>query len=168
MSRMNSKDGRTRHLHTEERTRRYSREGYVDGSAAPKLAPRVRREEKKRNGIKRAVRKNREKASYMNFGYVGFTLLALAAACVVLIGYVRLQSDVTNKITNIAKLESELNSLKLSNDEEYNRIMSSVDLEEIKQIAIEDLGMKYAKDGQIITYSGEGSDYVRQYNDIPK
>ena len=45
--------------------------------------------------------------------------------------------------------------------------MSSVDLEEIKRIAISELGMKYAKEGQVITYSGEGSDYVRQYDDIP-
>ena len=60
-----------------------------------------------------------------------------------------------------------MNDLKLANDEEYTKIMSSVDLEEIKRIAIEELGMKYAKDGQVITYSGEGNDYVRQYKEIP-
>ena len=53
------------------------------------------------------------------------------------------------------------------NDETYTKIMSEVDLEEIKRIAIGELGMKYAKDGQVITYTGEGSDYVRQYSDIP-
>ena len=57
--------------------------------------------------------------------------------------------------------------MKLENDETYTKIMSSVDLEEIKRIAINELGMKYAKEGQVITYSGEGSDYVRQYDDIP-
>lgn len=46
--------------------------------------------------------------------------------------------------------------------------MSNVDLDEIKRIAIGELGMKYAKEGQVITYSGEGSDYVRQYGDIPE
>ena len=40
-------------------------------------------------------------------------------------------------------------------------------LEEIKKIAINELGMKYAKEGQVIIYSGEGSDYVRQYKAIP-
>ena len=50
----------------------------------------------------------------------------------------------------------------------YTKIMSNVDLDEIKRIAIGELGMKYAKEGQVITYSGEGSDYVRQYGDIPE
>lgn len=68
---------------------------------------------------------------------------------------------------HISRLESELNELKLSNDEEYSRITSSVDLEEIRRIAIGELGMRYAKEGQIIGYSTEGSDYVRQFSDIP-
>ena len=46
-------------------------------------------------------------------------------------------------------------------------IMSSIDLEEIKRIAVSELGMKYAKEGQVIQYTGEGNDYVRQYSDIP-
>jgi len=28
--------------------------------------------------------------------------------------------------------------------------------------------MKYAKEGQVVQYTGEGNDYVRQYSDIPK
>jgi hypothetical protein len=28
--------------------------------------------------------------------------------------------------------------------------------------------MKYAKEGQVIEYEGEGNDYVRQYSDIPE
>ena len=50
----------------------------------------------------------------------------------------------------------------------FSRFQSNVDLDEIKRIAIGELGMKYAKEGQVITYSGEGSDYVRQYGDIPE
>ena len=57
--------------------------------------------------------------------------------------------------------------MKLSNDEEYSRIESSVNLEQIKQIAINELGMTYAGEGQIVEYSSEGSDYVRQVADIP-
>lgn len=140
---------------------------YIEGAAAPKLAPVTRKEEKRRIENKHAVRKNRDKARYMNIGFVSFTIMALAMASLVLFSYIHLQSDVTNRVTNIAKLESRLNNLRLENDEEYNRIMGSVDLEEIKRIAINELGMRYAKDGQVVTYTGEGSDYVRQYSDIP-
>ena len=68
----------------------------------------------------------------------------------------------------ISKLEKELNDLKLANDEEYTRITSSVDLEEIRRIAIQELGMQYAEEGQIISFASESNDYVKQLADIPK
>ena len=76
--------------------------------------------------------------------------------------YVQLQSDMTKLANQVAKKESELNSLKLSNDEEYSRITNSIDLEEIRRIAIGELGMTYAKEGQIESYSSEGNDYMRR------
>ena len=41
-----------------------------------------------------------------------------------------------------------------------------MDLDEVRSIAIGELGMRYAKEGQIINVSGEGSDYVRQLAQI--
>ncbi len=61
-----------------------------------------------------------------------------------------------------------MNSLKLDNDEEYSRITNSVDLDEVKRVAIQELGMKYAEEGQIVTITGGGSDYMRQVADIPQ
>ena len=40
-------------------------------------------------------------------------------------------------------------------------------LEEVKRIAIEELGMKYAEEGQVIKVEGAKGDYVRQYTDMP-
>lgn len=141
---------------------------YIDGNTARKLqtVP-IRRDRKQNDEIKRQQVRRRVKLSPMNFGYIFFMMIAMLVVCVVLIGYVELQADITNKINHISKLESQLNDLRLENDESYTKIMSGVDLEEIKRIAINELGMKYAKDGQVITYSGEGSDYVRQYKEIP-
>ena len=93
---------------------------------------------------------------------------ALLITGAILIQYIQLQADITNTVTNISKLESQLNDLRLANNEEYSRITSSMDLEEIKRIAITELGMVYASEGQIITYSNEGSDYVEQVADIPQ
>ncbi len=62
----------------------------------------------------------------------------------------------------VARRESELNQLKLANDEEYNRIISSINLEEVRRIAMGELGMVYAEEGQIITYEGNRSDYMRK------
>ena len=59
--------------------------------------------------------------------------------------------------------------MKLANDEEYDRIMGSVDMEEIKKIAMNELHMKYPDSGQVSNMiESTDSDYVRQYKEIPK
>ncbi len=76
--------------------------------------------------------------------------------------YIQLQSDLTTLTKTVADMESELNGLKLSNDEEYNRIISGIDLEEIKRVAIGELGMGYAEEGQIVEYENQEGDYMRR------
>ena len=62
------------------------------------------------------------------------------------------------KKSNISRLESQLNALKLDNDEEYSRITSSVDLEEVKRIAIQELGMQQPRSEQIYYISSGVAD----------
>ena len=40
--------------------------------------------------------------------------------------------------------------------------------EEIKRIAMTELGMKYPDQSQVVNISGESDDYVRQYGKIPE
>lgn len=103
----------------------------------------------------------------MNIGYVLFLAVAMVAAGMILTMYLSLQSDITNSIKNISRQEKILNDLRLDNDENYSRITSSINLDEVKRIAIQELGMGYAQEGQIITFNGESSDYVRQTGEIP-
>jgi cell division protein FtsL len=117
--------------------------------------------------VSNTTRKNREKASHMSLGYVAFLAAALCLTMGVLYGYITLQAGNTAMTEEIAALESELNSLKLDNDEEYSRIMSMVDMEHVKEVAMGELGMQYAEEGQIIEVEGAGDDYVRQYQDMP-
>lgn len=140
---------------------------YVYGSTARELDVRTAINEKSKRDRYNAAKKNREKAMHMNPAYVLFLATMLMVSGFILLSYIHLQSDITNSINHIAALESELNDLRLTNDEEYSRIESSVNLEEIKKIAITELGMTYAAEGQVVEYSSEGSDYVRQVSDIP-
>lgn len=149
----------------DRRTR--NRNLYVYGNTARNLDVREAIHEKPRREQYNAARKNRERAMHMNPAYVLFLGVAMIVSAFILIGYIRLQSDITNSINHIAALESEWNDLRLSNDEEYSRIESSVNLEEIKRIAINELGMTYAGEGQIVEYSSKGGDYVRQIADFP-
>ncbi|MGN0386572.1 MAG: cell division protein FtsL [Lachnospiraceae bacterium] len=149
-------------------TRRVSNAYYIDGTAARQLDVRRAIEEEPKRQLSHDTRKNRERAHHMNFGYVLFLALAMLVAGYVLIGYIQVQADLTAQLEQIASLESELNYLRLYNEDELARINSNINLEEIKQVAIGELGMVYAEEGQIIFYENEGSDYVRQIADIPK
>ncbi len=140
---------------------------YVQGSAARKLQVMPRQQEQTVKKANHAVHRNRDKALHMNVGYVLFLVAAMVMAGMVLTGYLTLQSDITNSIKNVARLESELNSMKLDNDERYSRINSDINLEEVRRVAIQELGMQYAKEGQIIIFNGEDNDYVRQTGDLP-
>lgn len=133
---------------------------YIYGNTVRKIEPDWETAPVRRPNHK--VRKNREKARHMSAGYVFFLVVALCASAFILVNYIQLQSELTALTKTVARRESELNQLKLSNDEDYNRVISSVDLEEVRRIAIEELGMVYAEEGQIITYENESSDYMRK------
>ncbi len=142
---------------------------YIEGSAVRKLqTASARRAPQRTVSRSQTLRRTRIKAVPMNKGYIAVAAVAFVIVCSVLIGYVNLQSNITNHITTISKLESQLYEMKLANDETYTKIMSSIDLEEIKRIAVNELGMKYAKEGQVVEYTGEGNDYVRQYGALPE
>ena len=144
--------------------RRNTNSTYVEGNTVRKLN--VVEELQKPLDTKENTKKKHDRSLYMNLGYVVFLIGALAVAAIILMSYIRVQSDIIISVRNIASLERELNNLKLSNDEDYARAASSVDLEEVRRVAIGELGMRYAKEGQIINVSGEGSDYVRQLSEI--
>ena len=143
-------------------TGRRTEYAYNYGNTARRLQVRPRRQGGPAPVAEPVVRKNRDKARHMNLGYVLFLAAAMCTAALVLVNYIQLQAELTNQIKDVAAKESQLKSLKLSNDEEYNRIMSSIDLEEIKRIAIGELGMTYAQEGQVILYQNETNDYMRR------
>lgn len=157
--------GRTvNHNRTAEARGRY----YVQGNAVRKLDVTKEIEGQPQKKISNTARKNRERAKHMSAGYVVFLCIALVATGIILANYIGLQSDITNSVQHISTLEKQLNDLKLANDQEYSRITSSIDLEEIKRIAIQELGMQYAEEGQIISFTSENHDYVKQMADIPQ
>jgi cell division protein FtsL len=144
---------------------------YVNGNTARKLQVQElpsrnrRRQEEQRPRVHHA---GRAKAEHMSFGYTLFLALASVLALWVCAGYLQLQADNTARSKEIATLEEQLADLKTENDDEYNRVTTSVDLEEIRDIAINELGMVYAQADQVVLYDGSGSDYVKQYAEIPQ
>lgn len=148
---------------------------YIDGNvvrrvnAVPQERPdrRTRENEQRRKAAHVNTRRNREKALRMNVPYVAFLASVSVATVFACVNYLQLQSMGTTYRSTIAALESQLSELKLTNDNAYEDAISSVDMEEVKNIAVNELGMTYADEGQIITYSTQEDDYIRQYAEIP-
>ncbi|MCR4658029.1 MAG: cell division protein FtsL [Lachnospiraceae bacterium] len=147
-----------------EERRRVEEEQYVYGNAVRALQP--VKVEKPAPALSHTARRNRDRAARMNPGWVLFLTAAMIATGTALILYLRLQSDITNRVKNIAVLEAQYNSLKAENDDTESRIKGNIDLEEIKRKAMTELGMQYANESQIVSYEVDDDDYVRQYIDI--
>ena len=117
-------------------------------------------------------RRERRHAEKSNVQYVNvlYMIFLAAASCMVLwscVNYLQLQAETTSRVKHIASLETELEDLRKENNDNYTRIMTSVDLDHIRDVAINELGLVYAEPNQVILYDGGTDDYVRQNGSIP-
>lgn len=117
--------------------------------------------------LNRERRRNKEFAQAMNRRYIGFLLAA--AVCVFFAAAVYLSqiASTDDAKQNVQTLQSQIADLKAQNDETQSRMDASVNPEQIRQTAMDELGMVYAGQDQILNYDYEESDYVRQYEEIP-
>jgi cell division protein FtsL len=137
----------------------------VDGNTVRVAQPQWEEEPKRQVSSK--TRKNRTKAMSMNRGFVVFLSAMSVAAMFMCVSYVQLKTEITKQTKQIASLQTDLNDLKSDNDALENSYEASVDLTEIYQVATEKLGMHYPNEGQVISYSTDGSGFVRKYCDVP-
>lgn len=147
------------------------RHTYISEAAAPDdfWAERSQEEIHRSNAdLRVAARRSREHAMHMNRKYMLFMACLIAAMTLFLIGYIKLMSDISATNKTIASLESQLTELRSSNNEVYNELTGNVDLEEIRRIAIDEFGMKYADQDQIVVYSDSKGDSVHQIADIDR
>ena len=100
--------------------------------------------------------------------YVVFLTMAVTVFGVFAGTYIKIQSDMTARMNTISSLESQIADLKADNDEAYKRIRMSVDLDSVREKALNELGMSYAKESQIIYYTVDNDDFMNQYSEIPQ
>ncbi len=143
---------------------RYTTE-VVDGNTVrvETASPQIREKELRRT----QVEQNRQRALSMNLRYVLFLSVAAVAVVMVCIFYLRLQATSTQLQKKTVSLQTQLKNLQIENDIVYNEIISGVDLEQVREVATEELGMTYPSQSQIVSYEAVSSDYVKQYEEIP-
>lgn len=99
----------------------------------------------------------------------GFGMICAAAVVVCLCFYIlKLSADVKDGKNKIANLRTQLNAQLDENAEYSSGLDSMVNLEEIYNIATNELGMVYSEPGQTVYYSQSNDDYVVQYKDVPE
>lgn len=174
-----------RNYQTDKYERDYRKMTYIEGNAARRVdampddweREQKRRREREQQEIKerkrarrqRAIaRRNQDKALIMNRGYVVFLTMAVIVTCMTAGFYIKLQSDITIHLGNIAALETSVNNLKADNDAASKRLATSVRMEDVKKQAIDVLGMGYPSEDQIVYYEIDHADFMSQYGEIPE
>lgn len=145
---------------------------YVYGNAVPKpeILPERRRETRPQEDLttSRQVRRNRKRATSISPGYAKFLVAASVCAVCICIMFLRLQSDIVSRSEHITELQENLADLTEENDTAYQAAENSVNLEQIREKALNELGMVYASQGSVVEYDGPQENSVIQYNDIPE
>jgi cell division protein FtsL len=110
--------------------------------------------------------RKREKSA-LNAGYVIFLAVMCIATVYMCVYFLQLKENVTSLNRKNARLETELTELQRDNEARYQNLTNNVDLDHIRDVAINKLNMKYASKEQIIWYNSASDGYVYQYTDVP-
>lgn len=154
----------------DSRADRYVRDTYEDGSAVRRLSYLPEEEEGielPKRKVSRQTHRNRQRATQMGRGYVLFLAVVCVATVFVCVNFLKLKAQITTQNETVVSLETKLSKLKADNNAYYNTVMASVNMDTIKEAALNRLGLKYADESQVQYYDTKGNDYVRQYADVP-
>lgn len=150
----------------------YQPTAYIDGSTVRKLntVPEIRRE---REEIRQPQPKKVPKAKPRRKPAIGlFSFVILTAAMGITlysaVDYLKVLTQITDLSKSISSSEVQLAELTADNDAALSKINASLDLEDIFNKAVNDLGMVFPNKNQVITYEAAVSEYVRQYDTVPE
>lgn len=158
----NNRNNRTYNRSTSSRSN-----GYVYGSAAL-YYDRNYEQRRHREYSREAQRPEQNTQTGVSHFPLVLVTGMLVFLTVAVIYYVQLMAGVSTTNNNISSMQNQIKTLKTANDQRYEEINSSINFDQIKEIAINELGMKYADADQVVTYSNESDDYVHQVNEVGK
>ncbi|MCR4782603.1 MAG: hypothetical protein K5851_07680 [Lachnospiraceae bacterium] len=136
---------------------------------APLPSLEERRKEAKRNKEIQRRKTNRRKEMAMRRNKLNaiFFGVAILFASVFFASYVYMQTSIQDCNRSIASLEGEISDIKAKNMSMTNRINAEANLDNVKDAAVNRLGMNYATPDNIVYYNIDDSDFMSQYKDIP-
>lgn len=118
--------------------------------------------------VPKQVPRTQHKTLTYELSFVLFIAAAAVGVLVLCAQYLKLNAQSVRYSKEIMALESQLFELQEENRTEKAYIESKVNLLEIKEKAMNELGMVYPVKGQVYFYKQENNDYVTQYREIPE
>lgn len=119
------------------------------------------------DGVSLKTARNRRKALALNRGFVLFLAIMSFLTVLMCVQYLRLKETITAQTRVNNSLMSELNTLRSENDALLENVTNSVEWDRVKDVAINEMHMKYATEEEVVWYNTESSGYVRQYLAVP-
>lgn len=145
---------------------------YIDGNTvrktfSPQHTPSKQNTEeiRKQKARRQSIRRNRQRAMAVGKRTLITYTVMLVVMAYAAVNLIKVQSSVIVLDRQNAALESRIADLKADNDIRYKKLISGVNLNEIKQKA-QELGMKPADESQIVYYEVEHKNYMDQYKDV--
>ena len=157
-------------------------QSYVYGNTAPAYHPeyeqgnayrraleererKLRQEEEQRKRLRaRRILEREKKKSRMSVVTMTIATALILGSCAL---YIQQNSKLSATMKQVATLEAELINITQENDATQKRVETSVNLEDIRKQAMDELGMVYPSENQIVYYHIDNTDYMEQYKDIP-
>ena len=138
---------------------------YVYGNAVrqAEVQPKRRQEVRpaKTGKTSSQVMRNRNRAMKISPAYAIFFILAAVCTVAVCVVYIRLQTEVVTRSAHVTSMQEELADL-------TEAAVDSVNLDTVREKAMNEMGMVYESQGNVVEYKSPTSDYVKQYEEIPK
>ena len=166
-----------RPVYSAQRYRNTNSTTYVDGNtvrvARPQAVPQRRYSspqpaEEPRRRVRVRYQEAQQTASIsITLSSTLMLLAAVIAALVIGYNYLCLKSSLDVHMDSIKALETQLDNLRTENDALERSIDTSIDLNYVYNVAVNELGMVRIGQNNIIQYDKTESEYVRQYEDIP-
>ena len=113
------------------------------------------------------VYKNRQKALQMNGAYALFLVVAVIFCLVMCVQYLNAEAKISEKTIALNHLNSEIAELTVQNDAIDYDINSFIDIENIRKVAKQKLGMVEATGDQVTVYDKSNGEYMKQMGNIP-
>lgn len=151
---------------------------YVDGSTVRKIEQAPQRERSPqhrptpkaapRTVTKKQISKKADRALAFNFNYTVFVVVSMMIMVAAFVAMLYMESVIDGQKNNINNLEATLETIENDNAAYKMTLDSMYTLEQIYDVASNELGMVYARKGQIVYYESADEDYVKQYQDVPE